>query len=272
MRFVAACIQLNCQDIMAENIRQAHVLMQEAIARGASFITLPENAFLMEAHGKAEYAEPLPLDSHPGVRMCKDFALHHGCWILTGSVTVRDTGQEKLYNTSLLIDNRGGIAARYDKIHLFDVDLGNGEHYAESRRFLAGNRMVVASAPWGQIGMSVCYDVRFPHLYRDMAKAGATLFTVPAAFTAVTGAAHWHVLLRARAIENGCIVIAPAQCGEHPGKRRTFGHSLIISPWGEILAEAGDEVCVITAEIDTEAVRGVRARIPSLTHDRPYNS
>jgi predicted amidohydrolase len=162
------------------------------------------------------------------------------------------------------------VAARYDKLHLFDVDLAGGERYRESERIVPGDRAVTAATPWGIFGLTICYDVRFPHLYRALAQAGAFLFTVPAAFTVQTGRAHWHVLNRARAIENGAFVVAAAQCGTHAEGRRTFGHSMIVDPWGEVLAEAGEEEGVIVAEIDPAKSAEARRRIPSLTHDRAF--
>jgi predicted amidohydrolase len=162
--------------------------------------------------------------------------------------------------------------ATYDKIHMFDVDLVEGESYRESRTYRPGESGCVAETPWAPIGMTVCYDMRFPYLYRTLAHAGAKVLTVPSAFTRPTGRAHWHVLLRARAIETGCFVIAPAQCGEHAGGRETYGHSIIIDPWGEVLAEAGDEPGVIVADIDLARIDEVRQMVPSLSHDRPFEA
>ena len=177
----------------------------------------------------------------------------------------------KSYNRSLLIDDKGALVAHYDKIHLFDVQLAGGETYAESDRILPGAQAVLAPTPWGALGMTVCYDVRFPALYRVLAKAGAALISVPAAFTYTTGRAHWHVLLRARAIETGCFIIAPAQCGLHPGNRRTYGHSLIVAPWGEILAEASEtETGIIHATLEMNKVADARGMVPSLRHDRDF--
>jgi predicted amidohydrolase len=179
---------------------------------------------------------------------------------------------QKDWNCSLLLDDKGEIAAQYDKIHLFDVTLKGGETYRESDRMEAGDTAVLATTPWGKLGMTICYDVRFPHLYRTLAKAGADFLSVPSAFTFTTGSAHWHSLLRARAIENGCYVIAPAQCGTHPGGRRTFGHSLIVDPWGAVIAEGSeDKPGVISAVIDTGKIAEAREMIPSLQHDREFH-
>ena len=173
-------------------------------------------------------------------------------------------------NRSLLIDPHGEIVARYDKIHMFDVDLAEGESYRESNAFRPGGRAVLVETPWGVLGMTVCYDLRFPHLYRGLAQAGADFLAIPSAFTVPTGNAHWHVLLRARAIENGCFVFAPAQWGEHAEGRRTYGHSLIVDPWGEVLADAGEGVGIVTARINLAAIANARRMVPSLQHDRPF--
>jgi len=178
----------------------------------------------------------------------------------------------KTANRSFLIDPKGRIAARYSKIHLFDVDLPSGEKYRESNTVAGGDSATLAQTEFGKIGMTVCYDLRFPQLYRALAQNGAFLLTVPSAFTETTGKAHWHALLRARAIENGAFVVAPAQGGTHANGRKTYGHSLIVAPWGEILAEAGTEPGVIVADIDPAAATEARARVPSLQHDRPYKS
>lgn len=271
MKFTAACIQPNCSDDLAENVRHVMPLVRQAGDLGARFITLPENAFLMEEHGKKLYQAAVPPEEHPGISQCRDLAKEFGAWVLVGSIPLQHpTEAGKVYNCSILINDAGDIASRYSKIHLFDVDLGGGESYRESNRYAAGEVAKLVPLPWGKLGLTICYDLRFPHLYRELAKAGAEMLAIPAAFTKVTGEAHWHTLLRARAIENGCFVFAPAQWGNHPGNRQTFGHSLIIDPWGKVLADAGDGVGVITAEIDMEQVGTVRGRIPSLTHDREY--
>ncbi len=177
---------------------------------------------------------------------------------------------EKLANRSLLIDPAGHIAARYDKIHMFDVEIPDGQSYRESRVYEAGTEAVTAELPWGRLGLTVCYDLRFPYLYRSLAQAGAQFLSIPSAFTRFTGQAHWHVLLRARAIETGCFVFAPAQCGSHDGGRETYGHSLIVAPWGEVLADGGEEPGVTLAEIDPAEVAKARTMIPALDHDRPF--
>ena len=190
--------------------------------------------------------------------------------MLAGSLAVR-LPDGRVANRSVLFDKEGRVAARYDKIHLFDVDLGNGESYRESATIAPGDRAVIAKTPWGPIGLTVCYDLRFPHLYRTLAQRGANFIAIPAAFTRTTGQAHWHVLQRARAIETGCYVFAPGQCGTHAEDRQTYGHSLIVDPWGAVLADGGEQVGIITARIDPAQVAAARRKIPALTHDRPFD-
>lgn len=260
---IVACVQLNSQDDVLANLNAIEQGVREAAQLGATLITLPENAFWMQDAGKG-----YPPSLEAAEAACKTLAQTLKVWLLIGSTHV-PTGEGKYWNRSLLIDDRGEIAAQYDKIHLFDATLKNGEIYRESARIKAGDKAIVQATPLGNIGLTICYDVRFPHLHRGLAKAGAMILTVPAAFTYTTGKAHWHTLLRARAIENGCFVIAPAQCGMHPGNRRTYGHSLIVSPWGEVLAEgAEDTPCVITATLDMSMIEDARAMVPSLNHDR----
>ncbi|MDA1132813.1 MAG: carbon-nitrogen hydrolase family protein, partial [Proteobacteria bacterium] len=207
---------------------------------------------------------------HPAVAAFAAAAARAGIWLLGGTVAVAaDSG--RLANRALVFAPDGAIAARYDKIHMFDADLPGQRPYRESDTYRPGDAAVTVDLPWLRLGLSVCYDVRFPALYRSLALAGAGLLAVPSAFTAVTGRAHWHVLLRARAIETGCFVIAPAQCGEHPAGRATFGHALVVSPWGEILADAGETPGAVFADIDPAAITEARTRIPSLRHGRPFS-
>ncbi len=189
-------------------------------------------------------------------------------WLLIGSLSIK-LEPTKAANRSFLFDPQGRIAARYDKIHMFDVEIPDGQSYRESATFRPGEEAVTADLPWGKLGLSICYDMRFPYLYRSLAHAGASFLAVPAAFTEFTGRAHWHVLLRARAIETGCFVFAPAQCGTHVADRRTYGHSLVVAPWGEVLADAGEEPGVITAHIDPARVTEARRMVPALSHDKP---
>ncbi len=267
MTFRAACVQLTSTPDMAANIAVVKALVRDAQADGAAFIALPENVALM-AGGRDMRAAAVAEGEHPALAAFRDLAAKSGVWLLAGSLAVDGGG--KLANRTILINDQGRIAARYDKIHMFDVDLPGGESYRESENYGHGEAACVAETPWGLFGLSVCYDLRFPHLYRALAQAGAGLITVPSAFTRPTGEAHWHVLLRARAIENGCFILAPAQCGLHYGRRRTYGHSLIIAPWGEVLAEAGESPGFIAADIDFSRVGEARAMVPSLAHDRPF--
>lgn len=271
MNFTVACLQINSGADMERNISAALDMAREAHGRGARLLALPENAFLME---EPKAPRRLYVESeHLGVQAFQAFAAEKGCWALIGSVSVKIDDSGKAANRSLLIDAQGRIVARYDKIHLFDVEVGDGQHYAESARIIPGGQAAAADIPWGKLGMTVCYDLRFPQLYRALAQVGADILAVPSAFTHVTGSAHWHVLLRARAIENGCYVIAPAQCGMHPGGRRTYGHSLIVGPWGEVIAEGReDRPEIVMAEIDPEKAREARRRIPSLMHDRAFTT
>src|SRR5262245_23124816 len=251
------------------NLDAAAALIREAAAGGAKFILTPENTSIIEPNREAALAKSFTQDEHPGLPHCSKLAQELGVWLLIGSMPIR-VEAERLANRSFLIDDQGRITAQYDKIHLFDVDLPNGEVYRESERIRPGSQAVLAPTPFGVLGMTVCYDLRFPQLYRDLAHAGAQMIGIPAAFTVPTGEAHWHVLLRARAIETGAFVFAPAQCGEHAGGRKTYGHSLIIAPWGEILAEAGESPGTISAEVDFSKTAAARNMIPSLRHDRDY--
>lgn len=252
-----------------ENIRSASGLIRDARAAGADFIATPENTNLMAADGGAKLELTWPEEKDPSLPAFQRLAEELGAWLLIGSLAIK-VSDAQTANRSFLINARGAIAARYDKIHLFDVDLPSGEQYRESRTVAGGAAAVTADLPWGRIGLSVCYDLRFPQLYRSLAKQGAFALAVPSAFTETTGKAHWHVLLRARAIENGTYVIAPAQGGVHANGRRTYGHSLIVSPWGEILAEGGTDPDVIIADIDPAESAAARTRIPSLKHDRVF--
>ena len=265
-----ACIQINSDDDMTVNILKTALLVEEAVQAGAQFVALPENVFFMDASTKDKPCVLYSEEEHPGILAASKMARLHGIWLLVGSVAVKVGNSGKSVNHSLLFSPTGDKAAYYDKIHLFDVELPGGEVYTESARMLHGSEAVLTSMSGAKLGMTICYDVRFPHLYRTLAKAGAHILAIPAAFTATTGEAHWHVLLRARAIETGCFVIAPAQTGTHPGNRKTFGHSLIIDPWGVVLADGGVEEGVVMSDIDLDMVSQVRARIPALEHDREF--
>lgn len=266
----AACVQVNASNDMDLNIQQACDAIYGASAQGAALICTPENVAMMEFGGQNVIATSFPQDEHPALVAFQKVARETKAWLLVGSLAIR-LENNKVANRSFLLNDQGMIAAQYDKIHLFDVDLAGGESYRESNTFDGGDSASLVKTPWGPLGMTICYDVRFPHLFRTYAQAGACLLSVPAAFTKQTGIAHWKILLRARAIETGCFVMAPAQCGLHKGARETYGHSLIINPWGEILAEGGDEPCVVMAELDLADVKKVRQKIPSLQHDRPFD-
>jgi predicted amidohydrolase len=225
---------------------------------------------MFEPDSTALLAKALPEAEDPGVAACRGWARETGCWILVGSLYLREHGALRVVNRSLMIDPAGAIVARYDKIHLFDVDLAGGEIYCESATVQPGDRAVLAPTPWGLVGLSICYDLRFAALFRALAKGGARYLAIPAAFTYTTGSAHWHVLVRARAIETGCYVIAANQAGTHAEGRRTWGHSLIVDPWGRVLADGGEAVGVVTAEIDPAKVDEARGMVPALRHDREF--
>lgn len=267
--FVVACVQTNSARDIEPNIAATLPLVREARRAGAELILLPENVGMIEPNLRLRLEKALPEADHPALAAFRQAARDTGAWILIGSLAVR-ASQGKAANSSILVDPQGKIAARYDKIHLFDVDLGPSESYRESTTVEPGARAVVAALPWGKLGMSVCYDVRFPHLYRALAQRGADFLAIPAAFTRTTGRVHWHILVQARAIENGCYVFAPAQCGDHAEGRQTYGHSLIVDPWGEVLADGGDRVGVILARVDPARVSEARRKIPSLRHDRTF--
>lgn len=264
-----SCIQLNSGPAVEANIDAAARLIRQAAAQGAKLIATPENTCQIRTPAAARAEAPIPQEDHPGLKRFSALAKELRVWLLIGSMAVRASGTRR-YNRSFLFDDRGNLAAYYDKIHMFDVVLSETEKYAESDNIEPGQEAVVAQTPWGVAGLSVCYDLRFPHLYRGLAKAGAGIIFIPAAFTVPTGRAHWEILVRARAIENGAFVIAPAQTGEHEGGRRTWGHSLIVDPWGKVLADGGERVGIVTADLDLSEIETARKRIPSLTHDRQY--
>ncbi|MCU0801635.1 MAG: carbon-nitrogen hydrolase family protein [Rhodobacteraceae bacterium] len=265
-------LQLTVTDDPGQNLPETVALCRRAVAEGAGFILTPECTNMLSS-SRAHMADTLhPEDSDPTLAVLRDQAAHAGVWLLIGSIGVRtDDADGRFANRSFLIGPDGGIVARYDKIHMFDVNVSETEVYRESAAYRPGNRAVLAQTDFAQVGMTVCYDLRFPHLYRALAQAGAEVITVPAAFNHITGAAHWQSLLQARAIETGCFVLAPAQTGFHAerhGKgRKTHGHSLVIAPWGEVVADGGTAPGVVMADIDLSAVAEARQRIPSLQHD-----
>ncbi len=262
--FTVACLQVNASNDMAANIDVAASLTREAVAKGAQLVLMPENVAMMEFGRAAIIGKGMPESAHAALKAFGALAAELKIWLHCGTLGVLlETG--KLANRTYVIGPDGKVAAKYDKIHMFDVDLGGGERYHESATFDSGAQAVTVDLPWGRLGLTVCYDLRFPHLFRHLAQAGSHFLTVPSAFTQKTGEAHWHVLLRARAIETGCFVFAPAQTGTHIGERKTYGHALIINPWGEVLADAGTAPGFVLTKIDPTEVAAARGKIPSLS-------
>ncbi len=268
--FRVGLVQMCAGRDVAKNIAAAVALIREAAAGGAQYVQTPEMTNIMELERDRLLAVLRPEADDPGVTQLRFLARELGIWLHIGSLALLGDTQKPV-NRSLLISPAGAIVARYDKIHMFDVDLGGGETYRESANYQAGREAVIATLPWGQLGMTICYDLRFPHLHRALAKGGASFIAVPAAFTKPTGIAHWHTLLRARAIECQCYVFAAAQGGKHENGRETFGHSLVISPWGEVIAEAGVQPSVTFADVELQRLDDVRRQVPSLRHDRPFD-
>lgn len=262
-------IQTSSGEDMAANIAAVERAVRQAVDRGADVVLTPENVLAMSARRATTLENARSEEAHEGLARMAHVAREAGIWLLLGSLHIQ-VEPERLANRSYLLNPDGRIAAWYDKIHMFDVSLDNGESYRESTTFRPGERAVLAATPWGAFGLTVCYDVRFPALYRTLAQSGAGFLTVPSAFTRKTGQAHWHTLLQARAIETGCFVFAPAQCGEPVPGRKTYGHSLVVAPWGDILADGGDEPGIVLADIDPAAVTAARNAVPSLTHDREF--
>jgi predicted amidohydrolase len=253
----------------AANVDAAAKLIGEAKIGGADYVQTPEMTNILERSRESLLATIKPEESDPSLAAFRDLARRHQIWLHIGSLALK-ASPDKAANRAFLIDPKGEIAASYDKIHMFDVDLAGGESYRESRSYTAGERAVVADLPWARLGLTICYDLRFPALYRALAEAGASVLTIPSAFTRQTGEAHWHVLMRARAIENGSYVLAAAQGGRHEDGRETFGHSIVVDPWGGVVAEGGTEPGVILADIDPAQIATARGRIPSLQHGRRF--
>jgi predicted amidohydrolase len=251
------------------NLAAALASVEAAADAGADYVLTPEMTNIMEIKREKLFAAIADEEHDPTLAALRAAARKLSIFVHIGSLAVK-VSADKAANRSFLIDRRGDVVARYDKIHMFDVDLANGESYRESRSYRAGDLAVVADLPWGRLGVTVCYDLRFPALYRALAEAGASFLSIPAAFTKQTGEAHWYVLMRARAIENGCFVFAAAQGGKHENGRETFGHSLVVDPWGQIIAEAGTEPGVIVAEVDPAQVAAAHSRIPSLLNGRRF--
>ena len=268
--FRVGLVQMCAGRTVDRNIAAATELIRAAARGGAQYVQTPEMTNILELDRDRLLAAVRPEADDPGVTQFRFLARELGIWLHVGSLAlVGERGRP--VNRSLLISPEGRIDARYDKIHMFDVDLPGGESYRESANYEPGREAVVAALPWGQLGMTICYDLRFPQLHRALAKAGARFLAVPAAFTKPTGLAHWHTLLRARAIENQCYVFAAGQGGCHENGRETFGHSLVISPWGEVLAEADVQPAVTFADVELQRLEDVRRQVPSLRHDRPFD-
>jgi predicted amidohydrolase len=267
--FRVGLIQMRSGRTPRANVEAAVKLIHDAKAAGADYVQTPEMTNIMEVKREALFAVLAEEEQDASLAAFRDAARTHRLWVHVGSLALKVT-PDKAVNRSLLIDPHGEIVARYDKIHMFDVDLAGGESYRESRSYRPGDLAISADLPWGRLGLTICYDLRFPALYRALAEAGASFLAIPSAFTRQTGEAHWHVLMRARAIENTCYVLAAAQGGKHENGRETFGHSLVIDPWGRIVAEGGEEPCVVMAEIAPAEIVTARTRIPSLQHGRRF--
>ena len=267
--FNAAMIQMRSGLDPAANLAAALKLIDEAKAAGADYVLTPEMTNILAAKREQLFAKAVAEEQDTTLTTLRDVARKLAIYIHIGSLAIK-ASPEKAANRSFLIDRRGEVVARYDKIHMFDVDLAGGESYRESNTYRPGELAMIADLPWGRLGLTVCYDLRFPALYRALAEAGASFLAIPSAFTRQTGEAHWHVLQRARAIENGCFVLAAAQGGKHENGRETYGHSLVVNPWGRILAEGGTELGVVMAQIDPSEIVAARSRIPSLHHGRRF--
>jgi predicted amidohydrolase len=266
--FKVALVQMRSAMEPKANLGAALAAIEEAKSAGADYVLTPEMTNII-AKRERLMATIVEEERDPTLAALREAARKHSLYIHIGSLAIK-ASPERAANRSLLIDRRGDVVARYDKIHMFDVDLAGGESYRESHSYRPGDLAVVADLPWGRLGVTICYDLRFPALYRALAESGASFLTIPSAFTKPTGEAHWHVLMRARAIENGCFVFAAAQGGRHESGRESFGHSLIVDPWGQILAEGGTEPAVILADVDPAQVTAARSRIPSLHHGRRF--
>jgi deaminated glutathione amidase len=264
-----ACLQFSPGEDLDANAQTATALAREATAAGARLLLLPEYAAVLHASGRVMRETARAEEAHPLLQSLCALARETGAWILLGSLTV-PVEDGRIANRSLLVSGSGEVVARYDKLHMFDATLPSGRTIRESSQYRAGNEAVLAQTPWGGLGLSICYDVRFPYLYRALASAGAIFLAVPSAFTAATGAMHWHTLLQARAIENGAYVFAPATCGVHPGGHATYGHSLIVDPFGKVLADGGTEPGIVWADVQPSESARARSMLPSLEHTREF--
>ena len=266
-----ACVQMNSGPSIEENLVQAGQLIEEAARQGAELVCTPENTDYMRKNADLTLESAYDATKHPGIPVFSELAKANKIWLLIGSMKIK-VSDKHIVNRSFLFRPTGSLVASYDKIHLFDVSLQNGEKHNESDTTEAGTKAVVTNTDWRKLGMSICYDLRFPYLYRTMAQKGAEMIAVPSAFTAYTGSAHWEALLRARAIETGSYIIAPAQCGRHEGGRETHGHSMIVGPWGQVFNERQENTPgVITWKLDFLNVTKARHSVPSLMHDRQFD-
>ena len=268
-KFRVACLQMQTGNDLAANLANVIGMARAAAREGAQLVLTPEYTLMMDGSGRTMRSRALEHDGAPALPQLQTLAQELAVWLLVGSLTLK-TQDERIANRSYLIAADGRVAASYDKIHMFDATLPDGKVICESSAYCPGERAVLAQTPWGMIGLTVCYDLRFPQLYRALAKAGAHYLTIPSSFQRATGKSHWHTLVKARAIENGCFVFAPAMCGEHPGNRSTYGHSLIVDPWGEVLGDAGEAPGIVYADIDPVQVEQVRGMLPCLEHDREF--
>ncbi|HZM45407.1 MAG TPA: carbon-nitrogen hydrolase family protein [Burkholderiales bacterium] len=270
--FRIACLQMQAGNDLEANLATVRDMAGAAAARGARFILTPEYALMLDGSGRVMRERALAADGSPALPALQALARDLKVWFLAGSLTVRtEAADGRIANRSFVISDGGAVVAAYDKIHMFDVTLPDGRAIRESSAYRPGDRAVTADTPWGRFGLTVCYDLRFPGLYRALALAGSHYITVPSSFQPQTGKVHWYTLVRARAIENGCFIIAPAMCGDHPGNRQTYGHTLVVDPWGEVLADGGESPGIVYAEIDPAAVTRARGMIPSIDHDRVFS-
>ena len=269
--FRIACLQMQTGNDLAANLDSVKTMAREAARSGAQFVLTPEYAMMMDGSGRTMRERALEADGSPALPELQALAKELSVWLLVGSLTLKTSG-DRIANRSCLIAADGTVVATYDKIHMFDATLPDGKVIKESSAYCPGDRAVIAETPWGKLGLTICYDLRFPQLYRRLAKAGAHYLTVPSSFQRATGKDHWHALLQARAIENACFVFAPAMCGEHPGNRTTYGHTLVVDPWGKILADGGEDPGIVYAEIDPARVERVRSMLPCLEHDVEFQA
>ncbi|MDC3086302.1 carbon-nitrogen hydrolase family protein [Pelagibacteraceae bacterium] len=261
-RFKVACVQLNSGQSVKKNLDHTLKYLTRAVKLNANLILTPEITNIVSLNQKHLLKETYLEKNDPFLKKIKEFAKNNSVWVVLGSIIVKDKN-ESLYNRSYLISNKGVIISKYDKIHMFDAIISSKEFYKESSIFTAGKKVKIGQTPWGKVGLSICYDMRFPELYRSQVAEGAKIISIPSAFTVTTGKAHWHTLLKARAIESGCYVFAPAQCGQNTPKRKTYGHSLIISPYGKILREKLNGTGIITYKINMDEVDNIRKNMPS---------